>query len=279
MTIQMTAPAPQVEPAPVDTTQEVIEPAAKDQAAMLRRASGKGSADAIKMQIRAEEHRQLANRMEARGDRVGPLFERAAARDLDLEAGWILDPVLHTTGRVTVGVGGEVAIGTKAMAPFVDTVRENLSMLTVDASRRRMELADKANVLEIGLDAAATIKAANSLEKMLAHEAAAAHTAAMEFQAEGRELLRAFKKTGYVHQSLAIEASRAMNTSARMMSTYQNALLALERIRNGGKQTVVVQHQHVNVGDGGRAVVAGGHVKTGAKRRRRRVGDGGVEQK
>jgi hypothetical protein len=63
-----------------------------------------------------------------------------------------------------------------------------------------------------------------------------------------------------------------MNASARMMDTYQRALLTLERVRNGGKQTVVVQH--VTVAGGGQAVVAG-QVKTGPKRRRRGVASGG----
>jgi hypothetical protein len=44
-----------------------------------------------------------------------------------------------------------MAIGTKEMRPFVDTVRERPDMLAIDASRQRMELADKANVLELGL--------------------------------------------------------------------------------------------------------------------------------
>lgn len=32
---------------------------------------------------------------------------------------------------------------------------------------------------------------------------------------------------------------------------------SLARVRSGGKQTVVVRHQHVHVSDGGGAVVAG----------------------
>jgi hypothetical protein len=245
---------------------------AKDQAAMtamLRRAAGKTSADAVKMQIRAEEHRQHANWMEARGDRVGPMLERDKARELDLEAEWILEPCLHTTGQVAVGNGGEIAIGTKAMAPFVDTVRENPNMLTIDASRRRMELADKANALELGLDAVATIQPRNSMEKMMVHQMAAAHVAAMELQAEARELMQRYKRTGYVHQHLSIEAGRLTNASARMMGAYQDGLLTLTKIRSGGQQTVVVQH--VNVGSGGQAVVAG-QVKAKTKRRPRGEG-------
>jgi len=64
---------------------------------------------------------------------------------------------------------------------------------------------------------------------------------------------RVDQKTGYNHSPPSIEAARLMNASARMMETYQRALLTHERLRNGGKQTVVVQH--VTIGQGGQAVV------------------------
>ena len=145
----------------------------------LERVSKLTSADAVKMQIRAQQHRQAADYMQARGDRIGPRFELAEAERLEHEAELVLDPAMHCTGPVTVGNGGEMAIGTKAMDPFIDTVRERPDMLAIDASRWRMELASKADVLTLGVDAAATIKAENSLEKMLAHQMAAAHAAAM----------------------------------------------------------------------------------------------------
>ena len=53
----------------------------------------------------------------------------------------------------------------------------------------------------------------------------------------------------------SVEAGRMANTAARLMDTFQHGLLALERMRNGGRQVVTVQH--VNVSDGGQAVVAG----------------------
>ncbi len=49
-----------------------------------------------------------------------------------------------------------------------------------------------------------------------------------------------------------------MNAAARMMDVYQAGMLTLQTSRTGGRQTVVVQH--VQVSDGGRAVIAG-HVK------------------
>lgn len=233
--------------------------------ATIERVAQLSAADAVKMQLRAQEHRKAANFMQAGGDRIiGPRFELAEAERLEREASLILDPVMHTTGSVTIGNGSEMAIGTKAMRPFVDTVRERPDMLAVDASRQRMELADKANALTLSVDAATTIQAANSLEKMLAHQMAAAHTMAMELQAEARELMGHYKRTGHIHQSLNIEAGRMLNASARMMETYQHGMLTLQRVRNGGQQTVVVQH--VNVGDGGRAMVAG-QVKLRGKKR------------
>ena len=130
--------------------------------ATMERVSKLGGADAVKMQLDAQQHRLAAVYMEERGDRIGPRFELAEAERLEHEAELVLDPVMHCTGRVTVGNGGEMAIGTKAMDPFVDTVRERPDMLAIDASQQRMELADKANVLTLGIDAAATIKAENS---------------------------------------------------------------------------------------------------------------------
>ncbi|MBX6743725.1 MAG: hypothetical protein IRY87_16950 [Acetobacteraceae bacterium] len=56
-------------------------------------------------------------------------------------------------------------------------------------------------------------------------------------------------------QVQSIEAARTATASARLKGSLNQALLTLERPRNGGRQTVVVQH--VNAGDGGQAVAAG----------------------
>ena len=45
------------------------------------------------------------------------------------------------------------------------------------------------------------------------------------------------------------------NTAARLMETFQRGAMTLDRLKNGGRQTVVVQH--VTVKGKGRAVVAG----------------------
>lgn len=54
------------------------------------------------------------------------------------------------------------------------------NVIAVDASEHRASLATRANVLSEALDAQLTTHAANSIEKMLCHQMAVAHTAAME---------------------------------------------------------------------------------------------------
>jgi predicted component of type VI protein secretion system len=118
------------------------------------------------------------------------------------------------------------------------------NMISVTASEERMEAALKAGVLEAAVDAAETARAENSLEKMLAHQMAAAHHAAMKLIARGID-----------ERLPPVESARLANAAARLMQVYQEALLALHKIRRGGKQVVVVQH--VEVSGGGQAVIAG----------------------
>jgi hypothetical protein len=126
---------------------------------------------------------------------------------------------------------------------LVDTL-ETPNSISVDASEQRMYLASEAGVLQSAVDASETAQAGNSLEKMLTHQLAAGHRAAMRLVARvGSEQLP------------IIEMARLSNAAARMMQVFQEGLLALQKLRTGGKQTVVVQH--VQISEGGQAVIAG----------------------
>ena len=120
---------------------------------------------------------------------------------------------------------------------------EKPDQAAVDASVKRIDYLLAAGVLETGLDAAESIQPQNSLERMLAHQMATCHDMVMKFTVRSLE------------QSDPVEQARLANVADRFMRTYQGGLLALHKIRSGGKQTVVVQH--VNVSEGGQAVVAG----------------------
>jgi hypothetical protein len=90
---------------------------------------------------------------------------------------------------------------------------------------------------------------------MVAHQIAVAHIAAVETQVEALALLREFANSDRRYAILTTEAARLMNSSARMMDVSQRGMITMNRLRNSGRQTMVVQHVHVS--DGGQAVVAG----------------------
>jgi hypothetical protein len=87
---------------------------------------------------------------------------------------------------------------------------------------------------------------------MLCHQMAAMHCAAMKLASRSLDNVMP-----------PVEMARLSNAAARMMQVYQEALLTLQKIRSGGKQTVVVQH--VQVTEGGQALIAGS-VKSGEGR-------------
>jgi hypothetical protein len=71
-----------------------------------------------------------------------------------------------------------------------------------------MELAAEADALSLGLDAANAIKARNSIEQMLMHQAAAAHKLAMRFMAKADHRLSQVVQAG-THWAAASRATRA----------------------------------------------------------------------
>ncbi len=121
---------------------------------------------------------------------------------------------------------------------------ENPNTVSVAASEQRMEAAAGAGVLEAAMDVSVSMGASNSAEKMLLHQMAAAHHMAMKLVTRAAD-----------EQLPPVETARLTNAGARLMQVYQEGLLALKKFRTGGRQKIVVQH--VQVGDGGQAVIAG----------------------
>jgi hypothetical protein len=230
-------------------------------AAMLQRAKGMGATDAAWKKQQAAEERAFAVRMGA--------VEQCAAIEkadrLEAEAAAILDIGTHTASPPTVGSGGEMTTADTDMHPHVNAILEHPDMLAVDASRHRLSLVSNAGVLPLALDVAETVQARDSLEKMLAHQIAAAHSAALLLQAEAMSVLKTYKSGAYRHAHLDVEAVRLINASSRMMEASQRGMLTLNRLRTSGRQTLVVQHVHI--GDGGQAVVAG-QIKANGRRKR-----------
>lgn len=220
-------------------------------------------ADAARARAKAHRKRAYAADLEPR-DRIGARELRVEADALDEATIAVLDPANVVRTPLEVGRGGELIVDTPERHGdnpwLVDTVRQSPDMLTAEAGVMRTELANEAGVLPMAVDAAETIGAANSLEKMLAAQLSALHLLTMKNAATAASFAdTASGQRGnvemHVRQRANIEAARSTNAAASASVAFQRGMLALERLRNGGKQTVVVQH--VNVADGGQAVVAG----------------------
>ena len=162
------------------------------------------------------------------------------------------------SGNEIVPVEKDSADG--ALLCFRETL-DRPSSVNVKASTQRMTLAVELNCLAMAADAADTIDAKNSLEKMLVHQMVACHKLSMDFLAEAQ---------GCIGRRSDITV-KLVNTSARLMDTYQRHLTALAKIRGGGQQVVTVHH--VNVNEGGQAIVgnvgAGGSQPEGGKGQKR----------
>lgn len=156
------------------------------------------------------------------------------------------DDLVVAAAPIKLGSGGE-AIDQKH-GGLVNTLTEP-TVAALEASNHRTELLTQlgTDIAAMALDAADTICAGNSLEKMLAHQMAGLHQASMKMLHRANLMQDADHSVKYVN--VAIKASTA----------YQGAMTTLARVRDDKRQHILVQH--VNVGAGGQAVV--GSVTTG----------------
>lgn len=124
------------------------------------------------------------------------------------------------------------------------------------ADNERLGLASEARADELAIDMEESVTAQTSIEKAMVHQLAAAHALALRLvgranlEIEGMGLFDRQER-----REAMVEVARLSNAATRLMQTYQQGALALTKIRGGGAQTIVVQHVQVN--DGGQAVIAG----------------------
>jgi hypothetical protein len=154
----------------------------------------------------------------------------------------------------------EVVVNEAKRLSIRETLTEGATRIAEDASIRRTDLLMRSSfdAVALGIDAAESISANNSIEKMLAHQMAVAHEASMRlldralsYDAGGRAM----------REGDSVEACRLANSAARLMSAFNDGAMTLQKLRTGGNQTVTVQH--VNVSSGAQAVI--GNVSTGGR--------------
>ncbi len=193
----------------------------------------KRSVQAAEKMRAAAEHRRMAGPLIPNYENGTMKYHREQAEQLEHEAKELLE---LQSDREMVS-GGEVLPIEADRAGMIDVgdpigiARDTLQdpdSVAIDASTTRIDRLLEAGILDIGVDAAHSIGAQNSLEKMLAHQMAACHHLAM-------------KLTPQVLQHRDnVDQTRTVNAVTRLMRTYQEGMLTLMKFRTGGKQTVVV---------------------------------------
>jgi len=203
----------------------------------------------------------VAKRVSAVGfDPVFIVQREAEAAGLEAVAARLRDPEARGVPVLRDGNGGETAPPDDCDMPWrtrelAQVVAAPSAMLAADASLDRLTLARNADALNLAVEAAADAGAQTATEKMLAHQLAAAHRLSMGLFATADGELHKHRVAPHLSPGALTEATRSANAASRVMGAFVQGVLALDRLRNGSRQTVTVQH--VTVADGGQALVAG----------------------
>jgi hypothetical protein len=165
-------------------------------------------------------------------------------------------PILTAAGEAILpdlATGGLTPEQRRTEIDIVDTL-ENPTMINLGASQLRMEALQTLGILQPAMDAAQSIQADNSIEKMLVHQMIALHFA-------GMDMMKRSAGAGYFSEPEPAVRTRYLNAGVRAFDGYREHMMAFVKFKARGQQTVVVQH--VNVSDGGQAIVAGAVTKGG----------------
>ena len=121
-------------------------------------------------------------------DPLAARFMRDDAAELEARAADTLaldTPPPVGTGGELIPAGDQIKHGG---GNFIDTV-ERPDYVTAAASMDRLKLADEVQCVSLAVDTAETIQAKNSIEKMIAHQLAAAHKLAMTLAGKAQNLI------------------------------------------------------------------------------------------
>src|SRR5262249_62286622 len=106
-------------------------------------------------------------------------------------------------------------------------------LVSAQASLERMSLLSELGCLEVALDLQRTLDPQNSLERLLCGQLAASHVLAMKFLSAALDQAEppSWAPTQPAESAHVGEACRLANTAARLMSSFQDGVMALQRLR------------------------------------------------
>ena len=189
------------------------------------------SRDAIKLQEQSHRKRATASTT----DPIRRDCDLVEADDLASQSMALMTP----SKPPKTGLGGEMIPTIDQGLPGLELALREPDLLDVEVTIQRTQLADRAGVFEMAIEASESVRAKNSIQRMQAHQLALAHKYAMDLMADASK------------QRDPIIKVKLINCSARLMDAYSKGALALQRLQQGVNQIVQVQHVQVN----GQAVI------------------------
>ena len=189
------------------------------------------SRDAIKLQEQSLRKKVLASTTDA----VRRKCDLAEADDLAKQSVALITP----PRPLQASLAGEVIPTIDQGLPGLELALREPDLLDVEVTIQRTQLADRAGVFEMAIEASESVRAKNSIQRMQAHQLALAHKYAMDLMADASK------------QRDPIIKVKLINCSARLMDAYSKGALALQRLQQGVNQIVQVQHVQVH----GQAVI------------------------
>jgi hypothetical protein len=187
--------------------------------------------DAVKLRERSLRKRVAASTT----DPIRRACDLGESDDLASQSMALMTP----SAPLKTSFGGEVIPTVEQGLPGLELALKEPDLLDVEVTIQRTQLADRAGVFEMALEASESVRAKNSIQRMQAHQLALAHKYAMDLMVDASK------------QRDPIIKVKLINCSARLMDAYSKGALALQRLQQGANQIVQVQHVQVN----GQAVI------------------------
>ena len=132
------------------------------------------------------------------------------------------------------GLGDEIIPAMSQGYPGLENALTSPDLLNLEATIQRTDLADKAGVFDLAIEAAESSNAHGSVQKMLCHQMAAAHKHALRLLGEASGELN------------ADHACKKTLTAAQLIDAFSKAAVTLQRLQAGAGQVVTVE-RHLQV--------------------------------
>jgi len=198
--------------------------------------------EAIRLRQAAQRKRLLAPAY----DPIRESCDIGEANTLERQANSLLTPLKP----LKTGSGGEIRPPMTLGMAGLEEALQRPDMLSLEATIQRTDLADKAGVFELAIEAAESSKAEGAVQKMICHQMAAAHKHAMRLIAESS------------NERNSVEKCRMATTASKLMDAFSRAATVLQRLQTGASQVVTVQHVQIN---GGQTAIVGNYRGANAK--------------